>query len=57
LKLDITKATSLLPWKPMLDFEQTIALTAGWYRDFHRGRDAAELINAQIAAYADRLDA
>jgi CDP-glucose 4,6-dehydratase len=56
LKLDIAKATSLLPWKPMLDFEQTIALTAGWYRDFHRGGDAAALVKAQIAGYADRLD-
>jgi CDP-glucose 4,6-dehydratase len=57
LKLDIAKATSLLPWKPMLDFEQTIALTADWYRDFHRGGDAAALVKAQIAGYADRLDA
>jgi len=56
LKLDIAKATSLLPWKPMLDFEQTIALTAGWYRDFDRGGDAAALVDAQIAGYADRLD-
>ena len=56
-ELDIAKATSLLPWKPVLDFEQTIALTAGWYRDFHHGGDAAALVNAQITGYADRLDA
>jgi CDP-glucose 4,6-dehydratase len=53
LKLDIAKATSQLPWKPKLDFEQTIALTAGWYRDFHAGRNAADLTNAQIMQYAE----
>ena len=57
LKLDITKATSLLSWKPILNFEQTIALTAGWYRDFHRGGNAADLVNAQIARYTECLDA
>ena len=57
LKLDITKATSLLPWKPMLNFEQTIVLTAGWYRDFHRGGKAVDLVNEQIAQYAAGLNA
>lgn len=52
LKLDINKAVSLLPWKPRLGFEQTIAMTAEWYRGFHRERhDAGELVCRQIDAF------
>lgn len=52
LKLDIAKSTALLGWKPRLDFAATIALTADWYRGFHReGRNAAALMAEQIAAF------
>jgi len=52
LALDITKATTLLPWRPRLGPEQTIALTAAWYRGFHReNRDAALLLDEQIQEY------
>jgi CDP-glucose 4,6-dehydratase len=53
LKLDISKATAGLPWKPRLDFEASIALTASWYRQFHReGRDAGAILAEQIDGYA-----
>ena len=52
LKLDITKATAQLPWKPHLDFEQTIALTAGWYRDFRAGREGRGSDFARVMRYA-----
>jgi CDP-glucose 4,6-dehydratase len=54
LKLDIAKAVAGLPWRPNLDFAQTIQLTADWYREFHQdGRNAANLMTAQITDYAD----
>jgi CDP-glucose 4,6-dehydratase len=56
LKLDISKATAMLPWKPLLDFEQTITLTASWYRGFHReGRDAAAMLTEQIDGFAGQF--
>jgi CDP-glucose 4,6-dehydratase len=49
LKLDITKSIMLLGWRPQLDFERTIALTAEWYRGFHRdGLAASSLLSRQI---------
>lgn len=56
LKLDIAKTTSMLPWKPNLNFDQTIALTAAWYRGFHReGRGAATMLSEQIDGYAGQF--
>jgi CDP-glucose 4,6-dehydratase len=52
LKLDITKAISILGWTPRLNIDQTIAMTASWYRGFHREqRDAAVMMNNQIDDY------
>lgn len=52
LTLDIAKAVAALGWKPRLDFDATLALTAEWYRGFHReGRSAADLVAAQIERY------
>jgi len=52
LMLDIAKAVALLGWRPRLDLDQTLALTAAWYRGFKRDRrNAAALTLTQIAAY------
>ena len=38
LKLNCDKALSLLNWKPLLNFEQTILLTSKWYFDFYNNK-------------------
>ena len=36
LKLNCDKALSLINWKPSLDFEKTMELTADWYHGFYK---------------------
>ena len=36
LKLNCDKALSLINWKPSLDFEKTMGLTADWYYGFYK---------------------
>lgn len=56
LKLDISKVAQDLGWRPILDFDETMRLTADWYRRFHRAQEsAARLVEEQIDAYAARL--
>ncbi len=33
LKLDISKAKSIIGWKPLLSFEETIEMTVNWYKE------------------------
>ncbi len=35
LKLNCEKALKLLAWKPVLNFEETIAMTAEWYNNYY----------------------
>ena len=52
LKLDITKATNVLHWKPALTVDAAIARTIRWYKErAERGRDfaARDLCLSQIA--------
>lgn len=56
LTLDNSKARAGLGWRPALSFEDTVALTAGWYGDWARGGDARDLTLAQIAAYRQRTE-
>ena len=51
LTLDATKARVELGWKPALQFEDCIALTAGWYGQWANGSDIAELCARQLAEY------
>lgn len=51
LALDSSKARQRLGWRPRLDFEAALALTAGWYRNHRQGTPAPQLITADIAAY------
>lgn len=49
LNLDITKAGKELGWTPRLNFEDTVHITADWYRDRHLGHaDARDLILRDI---------
>ena len=52
LKLDITKATTDLDWKPHLDFEQTIAFTVnGYLQELKAGTDVYVARIEQIKQY------
>lgn len=51
LALDSSKARQRLGWRPRLDFEAAIALTAHWYRRHRLRTSAAELIAADIESY------
>ncbi|MFN5417916.1 MAG: CDP-glucose 4,6-dehydratase [Flavobacteriia bacterium] len=54
LKLNCDKALHELDWKPSLNFDQTIDLTASWYVDFYKNNaiNVAYMEN-QISAYAE----
>lgn len=57
LKLDITKATTLLDWHPVFTAEEAIAETVQWYRQRHAagiGFDAKAACLQQIQAYSRR---
>lgn len=51
LSLTIEKAKSELGWKPVWSFERAVEMTVEWYRQVAGGSDAAEICQAQIAAF------
>ena len=51
LRLDATKAATLLRWRCRLPIEEALHWVADWYRDFDRGQDARMLCNDQITSY------
>lgn len=55
LRLDISKATSELNWQPRLSIEETIGLTADWYRAYYEFPDKAyEVTKDQLGRYRER---
>ncbi|HKI60920.1 MAG TPA: CDP-glucose 4,6-dehydratase [Mariprofundaceae bacterium] len=55
LKLDITKASSLLAWGPVCSVPQAVADTIKWYKAFHDTDGAmSEFTLKQIQEYTDR---
>jgi CDP-glucose 4,6-dehydratase len=57
LKLDITKATTLLDWRPVFTPAEAVAETVAWYRRRHESGprfDARAACREQIAAYRER---
>ena len=54
LKLNCDKALFYLNWKSSLNFEDTISLTAKWYRNFYEKRELPlELTKKQIFLYSE----
>ncbi|MCR4522533.1 MULTISPECIES: CDP-glucose 4,6-dehydratase [Bosea] len=51
LALDSGKARQHLGWRPRLDFEAALTLTACWYQRHRLGTPAADLIAADIESY------
>jgi CDP-glucose 4,6-dehydratase len=55
LRLDISKARFDLDWRPVLNRQDTLGMTARWYRRHADGEDAGALMEEQIAEYEARL--
>ena len=55
LKLDCSKAKSLLGWFPYLNITQSLEWIVEWYRGFSRGSAMRRVTMDQIARYEDML--
>ena len=56
LKLNCDKALHFLNWHALLNFEETVALTANWYRTFYENPDAITgETKKQISDYSKKL--
>lgn len=51
LRLDASRATALLGWSPLLDFDETLTWTADWYRAYAQGDDVRAKTFEQVDAY------
>ncbi len=51
LRLDCTKAKTRLYWRPLLNLETALSLTASWYMAFFRGEDMRVLTREQIRQF------
>ncbi len=51
LKLDITKVTTELNWKPVLNAQSAVELTINWYKDYYNNITATELMESDIEYY------
>jgi len=51
LRLDSTKAASRLGWRPRLELERTLDITAAWYVAQARGEDMRNVSEHQISNY------
>jgi CDP-glucose 4,6-dehydratase len=55
LKLNCDKALHQLGWSAQLDFQQTVKMTAEWYREYYAGnQEPRQYTESQIAAYSDQ---
>jgi len=55
LKLDTTKAKSLLQWTPALNLPTVLDWIVEWYKGYHSGECMRTVTEAQIAQYVSRL--
>jgi CDP-glucose 4,6-dehydratase len=55
LILSADHARASLGWRPLLDFDETVAWTADWYRSFHDKSDMRRVTLDQITTYVERL--
>jgi CDP-glucose 4,6-dehydratase len=53
LKLDCSKAKSLLGWSPKLRLSTTLEWIVEWYRGYQQNQNMRHLTEAQIARYED----
>jgi len=55
LKLDISKAKSRLGWRPVLNIQEAISLTAAWYNTFSLEEFCEVITNQQIESFAELI--
>jgi CDP-glucose 4,6-dehydratase len=51
LKLDSSKAMQSLDWRPVLNMQDTLAMTVEWYKRYFDGEDPRAVTLTQIAKY------
>jgi CDP-glucose 4,6-dehydratase len=51
LRLDSSKARSVLGWRPRLDLDAAVSWSLEWYRAFANGEDVRRLTGEQLAHY------
>lgn len=51
LRLNSARSRRELGWYPKLDFDNTIAWTVDWYREFYAGANVEDLMTRQILAF------
>jgi CDP-glucose 4,6-dehydratase len=56
LKLDITKATTELNWKPVLNAQSAVELTINWYKNYYNNINAKELMELDIKYYQSKIN-
>lgn len=54
LKLDSSKAHSLLGWQPKTELKDALKLTVEWFQAFNSGDSAKEITQKQIQTYIDK---
>jgi len=55
LKLDTTKAKSLLNWTPALNLPTVLDWIVDWYKVYHQKEDLRKITETQISQYVERL--
>jgi CDP-glucose 4,6-dehydratase len=55
LRLDSSKAKTLLAWRPRLTLEEAVAWVVEWYSCWNDGGDVRELTRRQISRYVSRM--
>ena len=55
LRLDISKAKSVLSWQPVYDIDTTLQFTFDWYKSFYNKEDIINLTNKQIGLFLKKL--
>ena len=53
LRLNASKAAAQLSWRPSLNFEETVSLTADWYVRWANGEPVRAITERQIETYLD----
>ena len=56
LRLDCSKAKSLLGWFPVLDLETTLHWIVEWYQAYHQRKDMRQITEEEIIRYENLLD-
>jgi CDP-glucose 4,6-dehydratase len=56
LKLDISKATKDLNWKPILNAQSAVELTINWYKKYYKNITATELMESDIKYYQNKIN-